>query len=299
MPNVWSPLSRWAIARAVDTIKPDIVQTYMGRATRLTHVPIGKGTVHIARLGGYYGLHAFRHAHAWVANTQGLCDYLIQGGMPAGRVFHIANFVDAANPVPDSDLFTLRQSLRIPEDALILLAAGRFIGWKGHAYLLEAFAHLPIELRGRRSWLVMVGDGPLRDRLKGQARQLGIANRIAWAGWQAHTGPFYQMAHVVVFPSQEQEPLGNVILEAWAWHKPLVATAFPGALELTSHGADVWRVPCRDPVALATGIRRVLEDEELALKLAVAGHARVQRDFSRAAVVDRYLELYRSLLGSI
>jgi hypothetical protein len=49
----------------------------------------------------------------------------------------------------------------------------------------------------------------------------------------------------------------------------------------------------------AYGIRRVLEDEELALKLAVAGHARVQRDFSRAAVVDRYLELYRSLLGSI
>jgi glycosyltransferase involved in cell wall biosynthesis len=297
MATVWSPLSRWGIARTIEALRPDIVQTYMSRASRLTRVPRGRGILHVARLGGYYGLHAFRHAHAWVANTKGLCDYLVRGGMPANRVFHISNFIDPPSPVPAAEVLALRGSWGIPEDAQVLLAVGRLMEVKGHAYLLEAFARLPSTLKGRPLWLVLVGDGPLHGLLHAQARQLGVASRVTWTGWQVRPGPFYQMADLVVFPSLEQEALGNVVLEAWAWRKPLVTTSFAGALELTVHAQDAWRVPCRDPLTLAAGIHTVLEDERFRQALADAGYARVQRDFSRATIVDRYLDLYRSLLS--
>ena len=52
--TVWDPFSRKAVSRLIHRLKPDIVQTYMGRATRLAHLSPGRGPVHVARLGGYY-----------------------------------------------------------------------------------------------------------------------------------------------------------------------------------------------------------------------------------------------------
>lgn len=297
MRTVWDPWSRHCLAKALNAVKPDIVQTYMGRATRLTRLPRGSRPVHVARLGGYYKLDGYRHAHAWIGNTEGVCDYLVQQGIPASRVFHIGNFIDPPPPVAPGASKSLRAASGIPADATVLVTAGRFVPVKGLEFLLRAFAQLPAALRDRPLWLVLVGDGPLRESLRGLAIQLGVDARITWTGWQTQPGPYYAMADLVVFPSLPAEALGNVILEAWAWGKPLVTTSFHGAREITHHGEDAWRVPCEDAEALAEGIRVVLADDRLATALAQAGAARVREAFSRPAVVNRYLELYRTLLG--
>jgi len=85
--TVWDPISQKAVSRLIRRIKPDIVQTYMGRATHMTWLESGACPVHIARLGEYYRLHPYRHAHAWIGNTKGLCDWMVQQGLPANRVF--------------------------------------------------------------------------------------------------------------------------------------------------------------------------------------------------------------------
>ena len=97
--TVWDPLSRWEVGRLIRRERPAIVQTYMGRATRLTHIAPGSGVVHLSRLGGYYKLDGYRHAHAWVANTRGLCDYLVRHGFPHDRVFQIYNFAEPVRTV--------------------------------------------------------------------------------------------------------------------------------------------------------------------------------------------------------
>jgi L-malate glycosyltransferase len=297
MRTVWDPFSRLALGHALKSAAPDIVQTYMGRATRLTHLGRGPGRpVHIARLGGYYKLDGYRHAHAWVGNTKGVCDYMIREGLPAERVFHIYNFIDLPAP-PTQTPSEIRAAWGLPEEAWVLATAGRFVPVKGLPHLLAAFGRLPAELAGRPLWLLLVGDGPLAPDLRAQARGLGIDRRMVWTGWQTEPGTFYQAADLVVFPSLEAETLGNVILEAWAHRRPLVTASFRGAREITRHGEDAWCVPCGDDAALAEGIRTVLTDGDLARQLAVAGHERVQREFGRGAIVDRYLELYRTLLG--
>jgi hypothetical protein len=297
MRTVWDPWSRHRLAKALHAVKPDIVQTYMGRATRLARLPRGSRPVHVARLGGYYKLDGYRHAHAWIGNTRGLCDWLVAAGLPADRVFHIGNFIDLPAAFPPDRFAGLRTELAIAAEALVLVTAGRFVPVKGLGFLIDAFARLPATVDGRPLQLVLVGDGPLRGALERQADQAGLTGRVLFAGWQTDLAPYYAMADLVVFPSLEAEAFGNVILEAWVHATPLVTARFRGARELTRHGEDAWQVPCGDASALAAGIATVLADGGLAAALAAAGHARVAREFSRDAVVDAYLALYRSLLG--
>jgi len=295
--TVWDPISRSAVSRLMRRIRPDIVQTYMGRATRMTRLESGAGPVHIARLGGYYRLHPYRHAHAWIGNTKGLCDWMVQQGLPANRVFHIYNFVDPPRPHTPERVAMLRKALDIPMDAWVLLTAGRLVPVKGHVHLLEALSLLPAEIGGRPLYLVLLGDGVLGSGLMTQAAQAGLNRRILWAGWQPDPAPYYQLADLVVFPSHEEETLGNVILEAWAWSKPLVTSRFRGAREIAHHGEDAWCVPCADGLALARGIEQVLQDPRLRAAMVAQGQRRVRKAFGRRVIMDRYLELYRELAG--
>ena len=296
--SVWDPWSRFAVSRLIRQVRPEIVQTYMGRATRLTHLCPGRRPVHIARLGGYYQLAPYRHAHAWVGNTRGLCDWMVRQGLPAERVFHIYNFADPARLVAEAEVAALRDRLNLPEDAWVLLTPGRFVLFKGHASLLEALATLPTEIAGRPVRLVLLGDGVLRGELERRADRLGLAERVVWAGWHTDPGPFFSLADLVVFPSLEEETLGNVILEAWAWGRPLVTSLFRGAREIARHGNDAWCVPCGDPKALAAGIQTVLSDPTLAGAMVEQGRRRVSAEFGRRAIMDQYRDLYRHLTGT-
>lgn len=299
MRTVWDPWSKRDVSRLLQRLKPDLVQTYMGRATRLTELPSARRPVHVARLGGYYKLDGYRHAHAWVGNTLGICDYLVHGGMPPDRVFHISNFVDPPHLYHPDEVRAAREALNIPDDALVVVALGRFVWFKGHEHLLDALSHLPAQFKGRPVRLVLVGDGPLRKPLYNQAERLKLLDRICWAGWRSDTGLFYQMADVIAFPSLDEEPLGNVILETWSYGKPLLTTSSRGARELTEHQLNAWCVPCADPVNLARGLRTLLMEPDLAANLAANGARLVARNYTREVIVGQYMALYRRLLEGV
>ena len=295
MRTVWDPLSRREIGRLVQRLQPDIVQTYMGRATRLTHLPASGRTVHVARLGGYYKPDGYRHAHAWIGNTRGICDYLVQNGFPSQRVFHIYNFAQLPEPGPAPA--ELKASLGIPPDAWVLMTPGRFVPFKGHRFLLDALARLPARIAGRPVWQVILGDGPLKQDLHHQAEQSGINERIVWTGWQLDPDPYYRLADLIVFPSTEAEPFGNVIIEAWGYAKPLVTSASMGASEIAHHGEDAWVFPCEDPQGLAQAIEQALSDDGSRQEIAQTGYQRAAREFDREPIMRQYLELYRQLMA--
>ena len=292
--TVWDPVSRAAVTSLVRELRPELVQTYMGRATRLTR--LSGNPVHVARLGGYYKLGPYRHADAWIGNTRKLADWMIEQGLPAERVHHIYNFVDRPRPSSEAEIDRLRASLAVPVDAWVMAALGRFVTMKGHRILLDALARLPAEVAGRPWRLILLGDGPLRSALMRQAAELGIAERLVWVGWQRVPGPYLQLADLIVFPSLAYEPFGNVILDAWAWEKPLLATRFFGALEVVRHAEDGCCVPCEDPPALADGIQLLLGDDSLRAALARRGAERAAAEFGKQAIMAQYRDLYRQLV---
>ncbi|HYE34980.1 glycosyltransferase [Methylocaldum sp.] len=295
--NQWDLWSVWRIRELVARQQPCIVQTYMGRATRLARLPSKAKAVHIARLGGFYKIDGYyRHAHAWVGNTRGICDYLVKSGLPADRVFHIGNFVPEPVPLSSQQVEALRDEHDIPGDAFVLFALGRLIGKKGFDDLLHAFAALPAESNGRPLILLIAGDGPSADMLKTLSESLGLTRRVRWLGWR-QPAPFYAAADLFVCPSRH-EPLGNVILEAWNYRLPVVSTATDGALELIDEGRTGLLAPCGDPAGLAAQIRAALALSDTERNaLGEAGHAFLQSRYSRQAVVGAYLELYERLMA--
>jgi glycosyltransferase involved in cell wall biosynthesis len=291
----WDRYSRWLINRAAKDFSASIVQTYMGRATRITRLPNRSTCIHLARLGGYYNLKGYRHAHAWVGNTLGVARYLADQGLPEDRCFYVGNFVDTPAPASADALDRLRAAYGIPIQARLLLGLGRFHPNKGWADLLDAFARLPAQIGERPLHLLMVGNGPLDAALRLQAGTLGIAPRITWAGWQKEPAPWYQLAEVFVCASRH-EPLGNVILEAWANRTLAVSTRADGPLELMEDGIDGLLAPLENPQALAEVIQAALALPQAQRSAMIeAGTGKLQSRFSEDAIVNQYLDMYSRL----
>jgi len=298
MVNGWDVWSVFRIRALIRRIRCPVVQTYMGRATRLTRVPRDSGAVHIARLGGYYKIRGYyTHAHAWIGNTKGICDYLIRNGLPAERVFYIPNFVSVPPPVPEEILKTLRATWRIPDETWVVFSLGRFVPKKGFTDLLSAFSRLPRSIAGRPVVLVIAGDGPQRDELQRRSQALGLVPHVRFVGWQEEPAPFFALSHVFVCPSRH-EPLGNVILEAWSHTLPVVSTETVGAGELMAEGGTGILTPVSDPVAMAQAIQQLLEDAGLRRELGENGLKTVTQRYAKARVIGQYLDLYEKLVGS-
>lgn len=234
----------------------------------------------IGRLGGYYSLKYYQGFDALVANTADIRRWVIEQGWPEDRVDYIPNFAAAGDSEPED-----RAALDTPEDAPLLLAMGRLHENKAHDVSLKALARVP----GAYLWIA--GAGPLEAELKALAAKLGVAERVRFLGWRQDATALYRAANICLFPSRF-EPLGNVVIQCWAHGLPIVAAASQGPGALIRDGDDGLLVPVDDAEALAAGVRRLLDEPMLPIRLIQNGHARVEGEYSEAAVVDHWLRLF-------
>jgi glycosyltransferase involved in cell wall biosynthesis len=123
------------------------------------------------------------------------------------------------------------------------------------------------------------------------AIKLGVIDRVKFLGWRKDTGALLESADCLVCPSRI-EPLGNVILEAWAHRRPVVAAASAGPVGLIEDGRTGLLAPIDNFHALAARLRRVLDDAAFAESLGENGHAVYTARFSKQAVLCRYVEFF-------
>jgi glycosyltransferase involved in cell wall biosynthesis len=251
---------------------------WMNRAAR--HTPKGPWA-RIGRLGGYYKLKYYEGFDELVANTEDIAEWIVQQGWPAGRVRCIPNFAAAPPNVAPAD----RASLDTPEGVPLLLGMGRLHEAKAHDVSLQALTKLP------GAWLWIAGAGPEETRLKAMATALGVDRRVRFLGWRADASALYRAADVCVFPSR-YEPLGNVVIQAWAHGLPVVAAESQGPKALIEPGKDGLLVPIDDADALAERVGRLLADRGLGESLARRGLQRVALEFSETAVVAQWKALF-------
>jgi glycosyltransferase involved in cell wall biosynthesis len=193
----------------------------------------------------------------------------------------IPNFARVPAEVPPLD----RSSLDTPADAPLLLGMGRLHEAKAHDVSLTALRGLP------DTYLWIAGAGALEAKLKGMAVALGVADRVRFLGWRTDPSALYRAADVCVFPSR-YEPLGNVVIQAWAHGLPVVAAESQGPKALIRPGEDGLLVPIDDADALAAAIGSLVGEPQLRASLAAAGLARVETEFSEAAVVAQWRDLF-------
>ena len=208
------------------------------------------------------------------------------------RVHHLG--VDLAR-------FPCRPRTPAVERPFTVLTIARLVEKKGVAYGLRAVAEL---LRlGAPVRYIIIGDGPLRPTLGALARDLGIAEHVAFAGWKTQDEIISRLqdADALLFPSitganGDQEGSPVVLKEAMAAGLPIVATRHAGIDEIIDHGVSGFLVPERDAAGLAAGLRALWRDPALCARVGAAAHAKAASAFDIQQLNRRLQQHYRALL---
>lgn len=278
-----------ALRAVVAEFRPDIVQGWMNRATSFLGALKGEGRfVKVGRLGGYYNLKYYRNSVTHlIANTDDIVAYCVREGWPAARVEKVENFTAAPLVGWQQHRVAARAAWGIPAGAKVLLMSGRLHPVKGIDVALRALATLPKDV-----WLLLAGEGKIKGELEALAKELGVAERVVFAGWQDALTKAAAAADVWLAPSRH-EPLGNTVLDGWAHQLPVVASRSEGPRVLVNDGVDGLLVDIGDEVALAAAVRRVLDAPAFAKKMAKTGHAAYRARYSEEVVVAATLDYYR------
>ena len=272
-------LHRRQIANAIRRERPDVILSWMNRATAMT--PAG-GRPHVARLGGFYNLKYYRDCDWLVANTRDIADYLVAAGVPADRIHHQINFVPDGADGPQYD--------GPRHDGPVIAALGRLHPNKAFDILIRALAKLP------QGQLWLAGEGPEREMLGALAGELGISERVHFIGWQDDPQAVIRGADLLVCPSRH-EPFGNVIAEGLACAKPVISTASNGGRELIEDGANGILVPVDDVDAMADALKLITGDAALSKRLADGGRAHWQRHLSPQRVTADWIGFLEKVAG--
>jgi glycosyltransferase involved in cell wall biosynthesis len=217
----------------------------------------------------------FNEAARVVAVSNHMIDQLLDLGCPAERL--------VCNPCGvDIGAFAGAQPKEVPP---LLLALGRFVEKKGPMLTLLAFARVQIE--EPRARLVMLGDGPLRDRCIALARELGIDNTVEFPGsvdhadvaaWMRRARCFVQ--HSVRAEDGDSEGTPVAVLEASSCGLPVVSTRHAGIVDAVVDGVGGFLVDEGDVDRMADYLLRMVREPELAADMGAAGRRHIAANYS-------------------
>lgn len=294
----------WTITRGLRRQRPDVLHAFMPTAYVLGAVAarVLRVRVVIASRRALVSFHIYPYAR-WrmlarlanrlidlhLCNSEAVRRYAIEReGLDPARTAVVYNGLD---------LGPLDRTVSLPEGwtrpgAVMVACVANLIDYKNHRMLLAAFA--TAAGREPRLRLVLLGDGPERARLEAQARDLGIDDRVVFAGLVADAARYLPGFDLAVLSSDE-EGFPNAVMEALAGEVPVVATSVGGVVELIDDGVEGILVPKGDAPAMAAGIVRLAADPDLRRRMGAAGRARIGRQFAVSAMVESTQRTYQRL----
>jgi glycosyltransferase involved in cell wall biosynthesis len=189
---------------------------------------------------------------------------------------------------------TICKRLGIPENSKMIVTAGRLSPEKGHRFLVEAFWKMSKEVRD--TFIIFCGDGPCRKALEKQAHKLGIRKQCRFPGFRHDLNEIFKVMDLLVLPSLT-EGFPNVILEAFACAKPVIATNVGGVPEIVEDGVNGVLVPPRRSDLIAKAIEKCLASPQRAKKMGEAGYRKVESDFTFEHQTRRLEQIYQDIMS--
>jgi len=226
-----------------------------------------------------------------VVISRAVRDIMLGFGLPPDKIRVVPSGVEPA-PAPPGAGARFRESVGVSAGEKLVGNVAHLADHKGQRYLIDAVGPVVERVPGAR--FVIVGTGELEAPLKARAADLGLGDRVVFAGFREDVPAVLEGLDVFVM-SSHLEGLGTSVMDALLAGKPVVATRAGGIPDIIEDGVHGVLVPPRDPAALAEAIVRVLENPGWAEGLARAGRDRVLREFSVEAMVRGCLRVYREL----
>jgi starch synthase (maltosyl-transferring) len=295
-PRLWKRLRAQVAAD-----RPQIVQTFLfhanvlgawaARSSGVPHVITG---IRVAERRNRWHLRLAKWADRFVDRhvcvSESVRDFSVQlGGLPQEKLLVIPNAVDVERFATAEG--KSRKSLRVSADAPLLVCVGRLDEQKGASWLLESMRD--VIKKHPTCELLLVGDGPDRESLRRTAQQLGIS-KAHFVGFRSDIPQILAASDLFVLPSR-WEGMPNVVLEAMASGRAVVATDVEGVREALGPSAQEQVVAVNDPNGFSDRIAKFLADPALRQRLGTANQQRAAEAFSFSAMVSAYEQLYLRL----
>jgi glycosyltransferase involved in cell wall biosynthesis len=308
------------VIRILRRDSPQIVHTHAAKAGTLGRLatviafprsgsrPVVVHTFHGHSLTGYFSGRAarmFLEIERWLARRSSVLiavsaevrdDLVMLGVAPPERFVVIPLGFDLSGFTDDSRRAQRRAGMRsqwgIDEDAEVVTLVARLVPIKRVDRFLAVARRLAERPRAR---FVVVGDGELRDQLVDSPDARALGDRLVWAGFRRDIADVCFASDVVMLTS-DNEGTPVSLIEAQAAAVPVVGTDVGGVGSAVIDGQTGFVVPAADPQALGRSVARLLDDPDLAAKMAACGRDHAVSSFALHNLVNQVDHLYRLLL---
>ena len=275
----WDFITKNKIEKIYNDFKPDIVISWMNRASSMLPKNIGN-CINVGRLGGYYKIKNYLNCEYLIANTKEIRNYILEKGWDPKKVIYLPNFVEITSRKKIEKI-----KYKTPKNFKVILGLGRFHDNKGFDILIKAVARLP----GHYLWLV--GSGKLKNYYISLAQKHNLIDRFRIIDWQKNVSEIYNTADILVCSSRI-EPLGNIILEGWAHKIPVIASDIMGPGKLIDNKINGLKFSLGDSEQLLGCLKKISEDEELRNKIVKNGYTEYLNNFSKEKVMKKFLNFF-------
>lgn len=271
--------TRKNIKRVIEDFKPNIVLTWMNRASDM--IPVErKNYKSIGRLGGYYKIKNYLNCDYLIANTKEIKSYIIAQGWDPDKVFYIPNFVEKK-----SKSTIKKYKFATPENKKIIMGLGRFHENKGFDLLIKSLKSLP------DYYLWLLGNGEMIKKYKYFAELYNLKSRIRFIDWVDNPSAFYNTADILVCPSRV-EPLGNIIIEAWAHKIPVIASDIMGPKKLIKNEINGLKFQSENIDELVFCVNKISNEKNLEKKLVANGYKDYISKYSEEIIMKKFKSLF-------
>lgn len=283
----------FALRRYLAQLRPDVVNTHSSTDTWLTALarlllsapPPLLRTRHISapipRNAASRWLYTRATSHI-VTTGERLRETLIhENGYPGAMITSIPTGIDPVRFAPGNKA-EARSRLGLAVDAHYLGIIATLRSWKGHLYLLDAYARLDAP-----GWnLLIVGDGPMRSNLEARVHELGLAERVKLVGQQANPEDWLRALDIFCLPSYANEGVPQSMLQAMLTAIPIVTTPVGSITEAVTNEESALIVQPKDATALAAALQRLIDDPGQAARQATTAREVALNRFTREAMLN-------------
>jgi len=233
-----------------------------------------------------------------VVNCQATKDTLVNASawLEPDKISVIYNGVrvDEYGSCKKADEAQLRREFHLPESVPVVGMIGELNERKGHLYLFRAAEKILKKHPGVH--FLIVGEGDAEEELKGMVRSLGLSGRVRFSGFREDIPDLLNVVDVVVLPSLN-EGIPNILMEAMAAGRAVVASSVSGTPELVVDGVTGFLVPPRDSDALVQKISCLMDSEPLRGKMGKEGRERILEKFTFERMLDEYELLFQEVVS--
>lgn len=280
------------------------------------HIPLLMAIMPAAKLAGIHSVVFTEHAKFSISRSQKLqkaCrtlgvsvdsfttvssdlkSYFVNElGIPAEAIAVVHNGVDTTRFFPGDRSEAIESLLPVDFTGKVLMTVGRLSEAKDHITLLSAVEIL--RKKGTNPYLIIVGDGELRQVIMREIEERRLSSCVRMAGRRSDIDQLLPGTDVFIL-SSKREGLPIAALEAMSAGLPVVATSVGGVPEAIRDEFNGLLVPPGDPMALAEAINRVCKDKALATGLGRNARKVIEEKFSLDKIAEKYSDIYQNILG--